>query len=304
MEAGTADVFQTVEYSRDKRTMETVPRALLLCLLGLVLALYLDSQPPGRTMLLAFVFMFFVAVVLIAFRLMFEGRNIAMRLLATVFVIVILVALFWDRPGDLLTPQSPSGPRNVPASVWGWILTYGAIGWIAFTLYRHFFPPRPILMLSPAGISFHLSWLRDLLIPWREIQGVEALEIADTSGAVRRAEDATVVLVSKAFYDRYIEARVSSILPSARIFFPKDPSMQILLPYLWFSIDPKHIRAPVEARWKAFRHEPPTDTEPIWEGSQIYATWSIDGSLSQATKFLVPLFGIVAVLVHSAVRQL
>lgn len=299
-----ADVFQTVEYSRDKRTMETVPRALLLCLLGLVLALYLDSEPPGRTMLLAFVFMFFVAVVLIAVRQMFEGRNVAIRALASAIVILILVALFWDRPGDLLAPKSPRGPRNVPASVWGWILVYGAVGWIAFALYRHFIPPRPILMLSTVGISFHLPWLRDLLIPWREIQGVDALEIADPSGAVRRTDDATVVLVSKAFYDRHIEARVSSILPSARIFFPKGPSMQVLLPYPWFSIAPAHIREPVDARWKAFRHVPPTDAKPTSEARQVYGTWSIDGSLWQATKFLVPLVGIIAVLVHAAVRQL
>jgi hypothetical protein len=304
MDPGTADVFQTVEYRRDKRTMDTIPKALLLCFLGLVLALYLDPAPSGRIMLLAFVFMLFVAAVLIAVRLIWEGRNIAVRLLAAAFIILVLVALFWDRPGALLTPSGPRGPRNVPPGVWGWILTYGAIGWIASVLYRHFIPPRPILMLSPAGLSFHAPWLKDLLIPWREIQGVDGLEIVQASGAVSRDDNATAVLVSQAFYDRSIAARRSSVLPSPRIFFPKGPSMQMLLPHPWFAVDPEDIRAPVAARWNAFRDEPSTDAGPSPDGRRVYGAWSIDGSRRQAIRFLVPLIGIVAVLIHAVVRAL
>lgn len=304
MNAGPADVFQIVEYRRDKWAMEKVPLALLLCLLGLTSILYRDS-PPGSTTLMAVVLMLLVAAVafLSALWLMLEARNVAIRALATAIVaIFILAAVLLHGPG-VLQPGRPT-PNDAEARVAGWMLVYGAIGWIAWALYRHVFPPKPLLMLSPAGVSYHLSWLRDLLIPWHEIRDVGALERTDASGVVHRAEALTVVLVPKSFYDRHIEPRLSSILGPPGIFHPKGQSMQIVLHYDWFSVDPKHIREPVEARWKAFRHEPPTDTKPVSEARQVYGRWSIDGSRWQAIKFLVPFIGIIAVLVHSAVRQL
>jgi hypothetical protein len=73
--------------------------------------------------------------------------------------------------------------------------------------------------------------------------------------------------------------------------------MQVVLYPRTFSVAPEDIREPVEARWKAFRNEPPparSDAKPIPEARQVYGTWSIDGSLWQAIKFLVPLIGIIA----------
>jgi hypothetical protein len=307
MDAGTADVFQTVEYSRDKRTMETVPKALLVCILGLLLTFYLDPQPPGRTMLFAFVFMFFLAAVLLValylFQQIFEGHHAAIRLVALVIVILALVVLFWDRPGDLLRPRHSRYPKNLPASVLGWIVIYGSIGWIAVALYRHFFPPRPIMTLSPAGISFHVSWLKGLLIPWREIEGVGPLEIVDAWGAVHRTDNATVVVLPKAFYEQHIEARMSAFQLPAKIFFPKGASMQMMLSYYWFAVEPKDIRDPIEARWKAFRNGPRADGKPSSQAPRVYGVWSIDGSRWQAATLLVPLIGIMAVLIHAAIRQ-
>jgi hypothetical protein len=48
MNAGAADdVFRTVEYSRDKWTMNRVPLALLGCFAGLALVAFIDPRPPG-----------------------------------------------------------------------------------------------------------------------------------------------------------------------------------------------------------------------------------------------------------------
>ena len=44
---GATDVFETVEYSRDKWNMERVPRALLACMVGLIFVVYLDPKPAG-----------------------------------------------------------------------------------------------------------------------------------------------------------------------------------------------------------------------------------------------------------------
>jgi hypothetical protein len=86
------------------------------------------------------------------------------------------------------------------------------------------------------------------------------------------------------------------------LFVPKGALVQILMPYQWFCIDPKHIREPVEARWQAFRGvrpSPPSAGDPIPQTPRVYGVWSIDGSLWQAITFLVPLIGIVAILVMS-----
>lgn len=261
-----ADIFQTVEYSRDKWTMNKVPLALLLCLAGLVFVIYADPRPPDSR-----------SVFLFAFHII-----------------------------DGLIGPSYSRDPGMPGNVFGRALILGAVGWIGFALYRHFRPARPILMLSPAGLSFHVSWLKDLLIPWHEIRGVDGLEITGAHGPPNRFPETTVVLVSKEFYEQHILPKRSFL--SGRFwkhtFLPKGASMQMVLPHWWFSIDSKDIREPLEARWKAFRSEPPSDAgaiprAPTVEGRQVYGAWSIDGSVWQTTALLVPLIGIVIILVDS-----
>jgi len=185
-------------------------------------------------------------------------------------------------------------------------MVIGALGWIIFALYRHFKPARPILMLSPAGISYHASLLKNLLIPWHEVRGVDAFERTGASGIPDCYPDLTAVLVSREFYDRHILVKRSVFGGPKRswdaMFLPKGSLMQMVLHYELFSVDPKHIREPVEARWKSFRIEQPSslsDAKPIPEARQVYGAWSIDGSPWQAIKFLVPLIGIIGVLAVS-----
>jgi hypothetical protein len=256
-----ADVFRTVVYSRDKWTMSRVPLALLLGLAGLVLVVFLDPRPPDRRSVILFLFH------------MADG----------------LIGPWYSR--------MPAAPGNVL----GMAMIIGAIGWIGFAVFRHFRPARPILTLSPAGISFHISWLKDLLIPWHEVQAVDALETAAHGSFPQRFPDTTVVVVSDGFYRQHILPKRPFLAGRfwKQVFWPKRESMQMVLHHGLFSIGPKDIREPVEARWKAFRGAPPSmppDAGPALQAHQVYGAWSIDGSLWQTATFVVPLVGIAAVL--------
>jgi hypothetical protein len=322
MDAGVADVFQTVEYSRDKWTMEKVPHALLFCFVGIAFVGYIAPGPPFRGIVLAVIALLGMVVIFlfvaILYELIFEGRTTVIRLLAAALAIICLTALYWNRPGALLTPRYPRGP-HVPPNVFGWMAIIGAVAWIVFALYRHFRPARPMLVLSPAGISYHGALVRNLLIPWHEIQGVDGLEYTGASGIPYRFPNSTAVLISREFYDQHILVQRSVLRGPTKswnnLFVPKESSskdsfMQMVLHHQTFAIDAKDIREPVEARWKAFRSGPPSapgDAKPIaaaGQGSdkvsrQVYGAWSIDGSLWQAIKFLVPIIGIVAILADS-----
>jgi len=50
---------------------------------------------------------------------------------------------------------------------------------------------------------------------------------------------------------------------------------------------------------QAFRTARPFDADAVSADRRAYGVWSVDGSLWQATKFLIPLIGIVAILVDS-----
>jgi hypothetical protein len=299
---GATDVFETVEYSRDKWNMERVPRALLACMVGLIFVVYLDPKPAGPGILRAFIAL--VAVSLIALLAQFLLEQISEGTTATKFVagaiiMIVLIALFWNSPGDIFRSRRTSG---MPGAVIGWIFVMGGIGWIAFALYRHCKPARPILTLSPSGISYHVSWLKNLVIPWHEVQAVAALERGGGPGIIpNRFDDTTVVLISTEFYERHILARRTFLAGRGwhEMFIPKGSSMQMVLHFDLFSIPPKDIREPVDLRWKVFRAERALDARTAPAGRLVYGAWSFDGSLWQATKFLVPLIGIVVILVDS-----
>lgn len=129
----------------------------------------------------------------------------------------------------------------------------GGVGWIAFALYRHFNPARPILTLSPAGISYHVPWLKDLTIPWHEIQAVDALERGGGPGIIpNRFDDTTVVLISTEFDERNILVRRTLLAGRGwyEMFIPKGSLMQMVLHFGLFSIPPQDIREPAEIKWE------------------------------------------------------
>ncbi|MGE0285034.1 MAG: hypothetical protein AB7I42_02260 [Bradyrhizobium sp.] len=301
-----ADVLQTVEYSRDKWNMERVPRALVFCFVGMVFVLYIDPRPLGPGFLRAFVVLLIMAAIGAAisflYALIVENRSVAIRLCAAGIALAAVTMLYWNNPAGLFHVRYPKGPDVAPY-LFGWIIITGAIGWIAFALYRHLNPARPILKLSPAGIHYSVSGLRDLLIPWHEVQGVNGLEIPGGDRPPHLFPDITVILISNEFYQRHILVKRGYFETGGwrALFRPKGALMQMVLHHELFSIEPGQIREPVRLRWQAFRNGTSSQWEnaPISQERQVYGTWSIDGSPWQAIKFLVPLLGIVAVLVAS-----
>ena len=47
-----------------------------------------------------------------------------------------------------------------------WVFGIGVTG---VALWTRFNPGKPLFTLSPAGIHYRVPWVKELLIPWREI---------------------------------------------------------------------------------------------------------------------------------------
>ena len=278
MDADAADLSRTVEYSRDRHTMDTIPLGLLGILAGLAFLVYIDPRPTGR---------------------------------------------------ETMPPGLPGG-----------ILVLIGLGYIAYALARNRFPAKPMLKLSPAGIWCHSALIKDALIPWHEVQDVADFDLTGPHGPPHRYPDVTAVLVSQDFYQRHLlpkqryspsrfEWLLVFFLPHSRtislgagwddIFVPKGSLMQMALAHpIWFKIEAKDIREPVEARWKAFRdrREPTTSVprtnsrtatsrtkaEPSREPAQVYGKWLPRLTPWKAVQYIVPLIGILAVLTHALVK--
>jgi hypothetical protein len=135
-----------------------------------------------------------------------------------------------------------------------------------FSRWRH---PKPMLTLSPTGLRLHMEFVKTVLIPWREIHGVDSIDISGrVGGRDAYLPDVTVVLVTRAFYDRYIH--VTSWLlrgPAWHMnFIPKGDMMQVALHHEIMSATAAELRAAVEARWSAFRDAKPAAAESVGKG--------------------------------------
>jgi hypothetical protein len=299
----TDDVFRDVEYSQDKWTMNRVPRGLLGCIAGLVLIVFIEPRPPGMGTFVLFGLLMLIGLlgVLIGAALdrLFDGNPLWLALLILTAAILVFVSLG-------VAAGIPIGPRrsgSPPLYVLGWIGVFIGLGYISYALGRHYFPARPALMLSTAGITYRTAHLKSVLIPWHEIERIGPLELGRHTGYPNRYPDITTLTLDTEFYERHI-------LPNKRfapgggwdtMFFPEEVSTQMALPHpIWFSIDAKDIREPVEARWKAFkdRHDsttsvPRTNVEASRGTPIVYGRWKADGSPWQTIRFFVPLAGVL-----------
>jgi hypothetical protein len=222
------------------------------------------------------------------------------------FLVAAIIAAFGSVGGRYPWTGSLWWSRLVdpPPHVFGWMLIYLGIGWIAYGLLRHFYPGRPIVELSPAGLSFHRSWLRDLFIPWQDVQAVGHLETLTPEGPVSTNPHAIAVAVTETFYERHIAPKRSFLSPpgSEHMFRPKGALMQMVVNSADIAVDPEDFRLPIEARWKAFRDQPtsvPQSGGPRGT-SVVYGRWSIDGSWWQAIQFLAPLASMAAIVLYTS----
>lgn len=184
----------------------------------------------------------------------------------------------------------------------------GALAGVA--LWRRVNPGKPLFALSPDGIRYRIPLVKEVLIPWQEIQGVDTVDIEAgywsmlwfTSFPTPRyntwvARDVTVILLPKEFYEQRIF--VDSFLlrgPGWNAnFIRKGTLVQMALHHELVSVEPRSLREAVEARWLAFRDRPavaPTSgVVAMGNDSKAMPPW-------EATKVIVPLIGIAVVLAN------
>lgn len=140
--------------------------------------------------------------------------------------------------------------------------TLVGIGITALAIRRRFRRGKPVYVLSPQGV--HIRWsslIRETFIPWREIRGVDSIDITVWHWLTRSPHhlhyhDVTVVLVSRQFYQANIH--LDSLLLRGPYwhqtsFIAKGDLVQCALHAEAVSAEPRLLREAVEARWRAFR---------------------------------------------------
>jgi hypothetical protein len=172
--------------------------------------------------------------------------------LALLFLGLLTFALF--------DADRPSAETVVAA----YVLVAAGVGITAFALWRRSNRSMPVFVLSPIGVHYRIPWVKEFVVPWREIQGIDTIEVTSWNWSLRHSgtmtfSDVTVVLVSKQFYETHIF--IDSLFLRGpgwgNIFIPKDALVQVALHHELVSVAPRALREAVEARWHAFRHQPP-----------------------------------------------
>ncbi len=178
-----------------------------------------------------------------------------------------LVALFCSL--FLFALEAPELPKG--GAFWAAIAAFPVgVGIIAVSLWRFFRRGRPLFVLSPEGITLRLPRAKKALIPWREIRGVEAVEVTARVPTYRSSlpipfswryvtfHDVTVVLISWQLYERHIFINSWFLRGPAweNNFLPRGDLVACALHHEIVSVAPQSLREAVEARWRAFRDQP------------------------------------------------
>ena len=103
-------------------------------------------------------------------------------------------------------------PWTIIGIVLCWMM---GVALVALTLWRRSNPGKPSFTLSPDGIHYRIPLVKQVLIPWHEIQGVDTVDVetgywsifwaAQNPSLMYNAlvvRDVTVVLLPRPFYDR------------------------------------------------------------------------------------------------------
>jgi hypothetical protein len=164
---------------------------------------------------------------------------------------------------------------------------------IGYALWTRSDSGKPYFTLSPAGIRYRIAGAKEFLIPWREIRGVETIDVEAgywsmfwSTRTLHYNEitfhDVTAVLVPKQFYDQRIHVKSFFLRgPGWKAnFIPKGEMVQVALHHELVSVEPQALRDAVEARWLAFRGQPapPATTVP-----RVTAAGRIADNAAQAT---------------------
>jgi hypothetical protein len=195
------------------------------------------------------------------------------------------------------------------------------IGLTVFSLRRRFRRGKPVYVLSPDGV--HISWSssrKEGFIPWREIKGIDTIDIVVWHWLARdprnlHYDDVTVVLVTKQFYQANLH--IKSLFQRGpywhqTAFIEKGDMVQCALHAEFVGVAPEQLRGAVEVRWRAFGGEPdrPRPSVPVVyaarrpdeaeagaaPGRKVVAAGGAPRPFSawDTIKIVLPLIGIVA----------
>jgi hypothetical protein len=182
--------------------------------------------------------------------LAYSGRKLSRKFLGIGLVALAAGAiLIYLQPADF-------GPFEwfmtaLTLAVGGVSTLYGLVRWIR---------PKTLLVMSPAGLRLHIDFVKDVVIPWHEVRGVDSIDISGrVGGHLVFLPGVTVVLVSRAFYDRHIHVNSWFLRGPGwdTNFIPKDSMVQVALQHEALPASAEELRAAVEARWRAFRDAKP-----------------------------------------------
>ncbi|KRR05320.1 hypothetical protein CQ12_19845 [Bradyrhizobium jicamae] len=190
----------------------------------------------------------------------FRSTTAIVRLLPTGLLLIFLGLLIYALV-DL-----DREPWTIIGIVLCWV--FGA-GLVALTLWRRSNPGKPLFTLSPAGIRYRIPFVKEVLIPWREIQAIGTIDVEATywsffqfgQFATRHLlllRDVTVVVLSKPFYDQrlFVDSAFLRGPGWSANFIPRGAQVQMALHHELVSVEPRALREAVEARWLAFRDTP------------------------------------------------
>jgi hypothetical protein len=187
------------------------------------------------------------------------------------------------------------------------VVVVAGIGITVFALWRRSNRGKPMFVLSPAGVHYRIAGVKTLLVPWREIRGIDTIDITSWNWSIRNPgtmtfSNVTVVLVSKKFYDAHIFTNSLFLRGPAwgNIFIPKGALVQVALHHELVSAESRTLRDAVEARWHAFRDQPPASVPATrarlmpsgvaaGDNPRTMSTW-------EAVQIVVPMIGIAVVL--------
>lgn len=194
------------------------------------------------------------------------------------------------------------------------------IGLSVFALLRRFRRGKPVYVLAPDGV--HICWSssrKESFIPWREIKGIDTIDITVWHWLARyprnlHYNDVTVVLVTKQFYQANLH--IKSLFQRGpywhqTAFIEKGDMVLCALHAEFVGVAPEQLRGAVEVRWRAFGGEPdrpkpsvpvvyaarwPGETEAVAvPGPKVVAAGGAPRpfSLWDTIKIVLPLIGIV-----------
>jgi WD40 repeat protein len=172
-------------------------------------------------------------------------------------LLLFALALFACGLADVVWFDAPRFP--------GWPVMIAGLIWTLWEFWRLHNPGKPLLTLSVDGLRLHIVGIKEVLIPWQEVQAVNLIDVnVSTRYGSRTVEDVTVVDVPKAFYDRFIH--IKSALARGPgwgdMFIGNGGSMRIALHHEVLPVEPSVLYAEVAARWNAFREKPRSKIAP------------------------------------------